>query len=148
MPASTVTRRDWMRSSLTGGPAAFAALAALESDNRSLAADEKPSELTITAVETFSLLHKLPRAIGPSTALAPRRDALLVKITTDSGLVGWGETADVGGTRGIIEDHLKPMLLGKNPLQHRKLWRQLWGPNFGDGRAVAGCDVALADVRG
>lgn len=111
-------------------------------------AADKPSALKITNVETFALQHKLPRAIGPSTLLYGFRDALLIKITTDSGIVGWGETADVGGTRGIIEDHLKPILLGKNPLEHRALWRRLWGANFGDGRAVAGVDIALHDVRG
>lgn len=110
--------------------------------------DDKPSSITITKVETFALKHKLPRAIGPSVALSNSRDALLVKISTDSGLVGWGETADVGGTRGIIEGHLKTVLMGKNPLEHRKLWRAMWGPNFGDGRAVAGCDLALHDLRG
>jgi len=73
---------------------------------------------------------------------------LLIKISTDSGLVGWGETADVGGTHGIIEEHLRGVLLGKNPLEHRKLWRAMWGANFGDGRAVAGCDLALHDLRG
>jgi D-galactarolactone cycloisomerase len=108
----------------------------------------KPSSLTITKVETFAVQHKLPNAIGPSVAYSNVRDSLLVKISTDSGLVGWGETADVGGTHGIIEEHLKPLLLGKNPLEHRKLWRTMWGPNFGDGRAVAGCDLALHDLRG
>ena len=117
-------------------------------DQTANAADPKPSSLTITNVETFELQHKLPAKIGPSTALYGFRDTLLVKITTDSGIVGWGETADVGGTRGIIESHLKKILLGKNPLNHRALWRQLWGPNFGDGRAVAGVDMALHDVRG
>jgi D-galactarolactone cycloisomerase len=112
------------------------------------AAEEPPGSLKITQVQTFSVRHKLPRAIGPSTKLYGFRDALLVKISTDSGIVGWGETADTGGTRGIIEDHLKPMLLDKNPLEHRSLWRQLWGANFGDGRAVAGVDIALHDVRG
>jgi D-galactarolactone cycloisomerase len=110
--------------------------------------ESRPSSLTITKVETFALRHKLPRAIGPSTALYGFRDALLVKISTDSGLVGWAETADVGGTRGIIEDHLKAIVLGKNPLEHRKLWRSLWGANFGDGRAVAAMDIAIQDVRG
>lgn len=108
----------------------------------------KPSSLTINKVETFAVEHKIPKAIGPSTVLSDRRDALLVKISTDSGLVGWGETADVGGTRGIIEDHLKNVLLKSNPLEHRKLWRALWGANFGDGRAVAGVDIALHDLRG
>lgn len=108
----------------------------------------KPSSLTITKVETFALVHPLQKAIGVSTALGKSRNSLLIKISTDSGLVGWGETADVGGTQGIIEDHLKEKLLGKNPLEQRKLWRALWGDNFGDGRAVAGVDLALHDVRG
>ncbi len=108
----------------------------------------KPSSLTITNVQTFALHHKLPRATGVSTGLADARRVLLVKISTDSGLVGWGETSDVGGTRAHIEERLKPLLMGKNPLEHRPLWRALWGANFGDGRAVAGVDIALHDVRG
>jgi D-galactarolactone cycloisomerase len=108
----------------------------------------KPSSLTITKVETFPVHHNLAKAIGPSVSQAPVRDSLLVKITTDSGIVGWGETADVGGTHGVIEEHVKHAILGKNPLEHRKLWNAMWGPNFGDGRAVAGVDMALHDVRG
>ncbi len=113
------------------------------------AADPKPSSLKITKVETFALQHKLERGIAVSIGpFGKTRDCLLCKITTDSGLIGWGETADVGGTRGIIEDHLKGILLGKNPLEYRKLWRELWGENFGDGRAVACVDIALNDLRG
>ena len=108
----------------------------------------KPSSLTITNVETFPLRHKMRRAMGVSTALSDVRTCLLVKISTDSGLVGWGETIDVGGTRAVIETKHKPALLGKNPLEHRKLWRTLWGPSFGDGRAVGGVDIALDDLRG
>jgi len=150
--APRVSRRGWLRS-LASGACGLGVLS-VAGEHRfpgsvfpALAA-ERPSSLTITAVETFACEHRLPRAMGPSTAISAIRDALLIKITTDSGLVGWGETADVGGTRGIIEDHLKPILLGKNPLEHRRLWRSLWGANFGDGRAVAGVDIALHDVRG
>ncbi|MFN0195881.1 MAG: mandelate racemase/muconate lactonizing enzyme family protein [Planctomycetaceae bacterium] len=112
------------------------------------AAEEKPSDIRITGVETFALQHKLKKGIGPSTLYYPFRDALLIKITTDSGIVGWGEAADVGGTREVIEKKLKKILLGKNPLEHRKLWRSLWGANFGDGRAVGGVDIAINDIRG
>lgn len=150
MPPQTpgnLGRRDFLR----GGIASGLLLGGATAPTPPLQAAEptgKPSSLTITRVETFPLIHKLPRAEGPSTAMSALRDTLLVKISTDSGIVGWGETADVGGTRGIIEDHLKPQLLGKNPLLHRQLWRNLWGANFGDGRAVAGIDIALHDVRG
>jgi D-galactarolactone cycloisomerase len=128
----------------------MAALSALPHTAAAVAAPEvRPSSLKITNVETFALEDRLPRAIGVSILeLSAVRDALLVKISTDSGLVGWGETADVGGTRGIIEDHLKTKLLGANPLEHRKLWQTLWGHAFGDGRAVGGVDIALHDLRG
>lgn len=144
MPRPSVSRRAFL-----GHGAWGAALAAAWGDGDStLAVEEKPSAIKITNVETFALQHRLKRAIGPSTTLYPFRDALIIKISTDSGIVGWGEAADVGGTRGIIEDHLKKILIGKNPLERRKLWRQLWGPNFGDGRAVGGVDLALDDIRG
>ena len=146
MPTQLPRRDFFVRAAATGFGAGLASMTL--NDQTANAADPKPSSLTITKVETFELQHKLPAKIGPSTALYGFRDTLLVKITTDSGIVGWGETADVGGTRGIIESHLKKILLGKNPLNHRALWRQLWGPNFGDGRAVAGVDMALHDVRG
>lgn len=142
-----LSRRDFLVRAAVGGFGA--GLASLTLDDRATpAAESRPSSLTITKVETFSLQHKLAKGIGPSVASTTTRDTLLVKLSTDSGLVGWGETADVGGTRGIIEGHLKKVLLGKNPLEHRKLWAEMWAPNFGDGRAVAGCDIALHDLRG
>lgn len=149
MPNTGLTRRGLLQSGMLGSCGLLAGMSGVASSNL-LAAEtsKKPGSLTITKVEVFPLIHPLPRAIGVSIALGKSRDALLVKISTDSGLVGWGETSDVGGTRGIIEDHLKPILLGKNPLEHRKLWRDLWGFNFGDGRAVAGVDIALHDLRG
>src|SRR5438874_1560084 len=104
--------------------------------------------MKIISVQTYELQHRLPKAIGPSTTLYPFRDTLLVKIGTDEGLVGWGETAAIGGIRGVIEEGLKPVLLGKNPLDHRALWRELWGPNFGNGIALGAIDIALHDLRG
>jgi D-galactarolactone cycloisomerase len=149
MFSQRIFRRDALRSAFLGSCGAMAGLAASWPRADLLAQPPaKPGSLTITKVETFPLEHHLPRAIGVSTALSDKRQCLLVKISTDSGLVGWGETADVGGTRGVIESHLKPALLGKNPLEHRKLWRALWGPNFGDGRAVGAVDIALEDLRG
>jgi D-galactarolactone cycloisomerase len=104
--------------------------------------------MKITSVKTYLLQHRLPRAVGCSTLLYSSRDALLVKLSTDEGLAGWGETAPLGGVRGLIEEQLGPKLIGQNPLDHRKLWRQLWGANFGNGLAVGALDIALHDLRG
>jgi D-galactarolactone cycloisomerase len=114
-------------------------------------ADEAPivrrNPIKISGVHVYYVEHELPRAIGPSTAYYNTRDALLVKITTDAGLVGWGETASLPGVQATIES-LGKTLLGRNPLEHRKLWRELWGPNFGNGLAVGALDIALQDLRG
>ncbi|MCB0124541.1 MAG: mandelate racemase/muconate lactonizing enzyme family protein [Caldilineaceae bacterium] len=104
--------------------------------------------MKITTVETYHLRHRLPHAIGPSTMLYPYRETLLVKLSTDEGLVGWGETAPIGAVQPLIERQLAPLLIGQNPLEHRRLWRQLWGPNFGNPLAVAALDIALHDLRG
>jgi len=144
-----LTRRALLRSAMLASGGTLAGLAMQHFDEEALAQPPaKPSALTITKVETFPLRHQMKRAMGVSTALSDVRPCLLVKITTDSGLVGWGETIDVGGTRAVIESKHKSALLGKNPLEHRKLWRTLWGPFFGDGRAVGGVDIALHDLRG
>ena len=144
-----MNRRAVLQAGILGAGGVAAGLIPWVTGGAVQAADPKPSSLKITKVETFALSHKLERAIGVSVGqLGPTRECLLCKISTDSGLVGWGETAEVGGTQGTIEDHLKGILIGKNPLEHRKLWPQLWGENFGDARAVACVDIALQDLRG
>jgi D-galactarolactone cycloisomerase len=144
-----LTRRRWLQSTMLPTGTALVGLALPHFSAPAMAqTTAKPTSLTITNIETFPLRYRMRRAMGVSTALSDVRTCLLVKISTDSGLVGWGETIDVGGTRAVIETKHKPALLGKNPLDHRKLWRTLWGPSFGDGRALGGVDIALHDLRG
>lgn len=114
------------------------------------AAERHSQDLKITSVTTFKLLHKLKRPFGVSVSvpLSRTRTALMVKIETDAGLVGWGETGPISGARGTIDDHLAPILIGQNPLQYRRLWRNLWGANFGNGLAVGAVEMALNDLRG
>ena len=55
--------------------------------------------MKISVVETYLLRQKLPRAIGPSTMLYPYRETVLIKISADEELVGWGETAPIGAVQ-------------------------------------------------
>jgi D-galactarolactone cycloisomerase len=104
--------------------------------------------MKITKVETFHLECSIRRAAGCSTGMYTTRDALLVKLSTDDGLVGWGETCPLAGVRAIIEEQYTPILLGKSPLRHRALSRELCGANFGNALALAVVDIALHDLRG
>lgn len=110
----------------------------------------EPPKLKITAVKTYLLRHKLARPFGVSVSVPfdTIRQALLVRIETNAGLSGWGETAPIGGARGTIEDHLGPRLVGQNPLEYRRLMRMMWGPNFGNALAVGALEMAINDLRG
>ncbi|MFN0169780.1 MAG: mandelate racemase/muconate lactonizing enzyme family protein [Bryobacteraceae bacterium] len=139
-------RRNFLQ---TGGFFAAGGLAGSAFAAQTLQPSGMP-KLKITAVKTYLLRHKLSRAMGVSVSvpLDKTREALLVKIETDAALAGWGETSPINGARGTIDDHLGPRLIGENPLEHRRLWRMMWGPNFGNALAVGALDMALNDLRG
>ena len=153
MPIPTLriqkTRRETLRvgAGLLAGGLIGPTLAGSAADTNLAAGGPK---LKITSVTTFLLRHRLKRPFGVSVSvpLSTTREALLVKIETNEGLVGWGETGPISGARGTIDDHLTPRLIGRNPLEYRLLWRSLWGANFGNGLAVGAVETALNDLRG
>jgi L-alanine-DL-glutamate epimerase-like enolase superfamily enzyme len=114
--------------------------------------------MKITNVEPFYL--RLPDIQQRTDS---SQDALLVKITTDAGLVGWGEVdGSPSVTQAIIEapySHtmvtgLKSLLIGENPLDTSRLWAKMHRATIYYGRsgaviqAMAGIDIALWDLKG
>jgi L-alanine-DL-glutamate epimerase-like enolase superfamily enzyme len=84
-------------------------------------------------------------------------DALLVKITTDAGIVGWGEAFGynvIPATRAAIEHMLAPVCVGRDPLAIDALTLELQQRLhiFGRGGPViyglSGIDIALWDIAG
>lgn len=86
------------------------------------------------------------------------RQTLLVKITTDQGVVGWGESHAVMTPRVVktlILDLFRPILLGQDARQIEALWEKMYSTQrlrgYGTGyftRAMAGIDIALWDIVG
>ncbi len=104
--------------------------------------------MKITAVKTFLLKHPMAKATGPSNFYYRVRTTLIIKIETDEGISGWGEAVAFVGIRNLIEEQYASILIGRDPLEHRALWRELWGQNFGNGMALGGVEIALDDLRG
>jgi galactonate dehydratase len=85
----------------------------------------------------------------------PRKRTRLVKITTDTGLIGWGETTLEGkprSTHAAVEE-LADYLLGKDPLRIEHHWQQIYRSAFFRGgpvlmTALSGIDQALWDIAG
>jgi len=84
-------------------------------------------------------------------------DALLVKITTDEGLIGWGEAFGynvIPATKAAIDQMLAPLCMGRDPLAIEPLMLDLQQKLhiFGRGGPVifglSGLDIALWDIAG
>lgn len=104
--------------------------------------------MKIKTVKTFLLSHPMSKPTGPANFYYRTRTTLIIRIETDEGLVGWGETVALPGVRGVIDDHCAPVLCGRDPCDRRALSRQLWGQSFGNGMAIGGVEIALDDLRG
>lgn len=142
-------RRDLLRGAMLGAGACLPGVGAHFAAAEEIAGSRVP-RLKITQVKTYLLETPLEQPFGPSVSVVfeKTRTALLVKIETDEGIVGWGETAPINGAQATIEESLAPALIGQNPLERRKLWRQMWGANFGNALSVGAVDMALDDIRG
>jgi galactonate dehydratase len=85
----------------------------------------------------------------------PRKRVRLVKVTTDTGLVGWGETTLEGrakSTHAAVEE-LSVYLLGQDPLLIEHHWQHIYRSAFYRGgpvrmSALSGIDQALWDIAG
>ena len=85
----------------------------------------------------------------------PRQRIRLVKITTDDGLVGWGETTLEGKSQEHLAavDELADYLVGKDPLRIEHHWQHIYRSAFFRGgtvlmTALSGIDQALWDIAG
>lgn len=80
---------------------------------------------------------------------------LFLKISTDSGISGWGEPVVEGHAETVATAvrEASDYLLGQNPLQIEDIWQTLYRARFYRGgpilmSAIAGIDQALWDIKG
>ena len=116
------------------------------------------SDLKITGVEAIYL--RLPQV---KTQCDSGQDALIVKVSTDAGIIGYGEVdSNPMAVKGCIEgpfSHttatgLAHVLIGEDPFQTEYLWHKMYRANIYGGRrgigihAMSGIDLALWDIKG
>ena len=89
---------------------------------------------------------------------SPTIDTVVVKLTTDDGLVGWGEAkAPVAPrvTKTVIDELLAAIVIGEDPRNHLLLWERMYAGMRVRGHragfyieAISGIDIALWDLAG
>ena len=85
-------------------------------------------------------------------------ETTVIKIETDTGVVGWGEAQSPVSprtTQVIVEDLVRPLILGRDPFDIEAIWTRNYGAMRERGHptgfyvdAIAGTDIALWDIVG
>ena len=117
--------------------------------------------MIVSKIECFPLRIPLKPTKSDSSAWGdkdlPAVDSLLVKVTTDQGLEGWGEAFGfraVSSARLAIEELIAPLCIGKDAAQIAPLMLEVQKKLhvFGRGGALAfaisAVDIALWDIAG
>ncbi len=109
--------------------------------------------MRIQEITVFLLNHSLQQPIIWANGKIRHRNTLLVKITTQSGVTGWGETTNIYAA-SIIEK-IGRLLIGKNATERNPLWHLMYSnfcnSNCNSGivmRAISAIDIALWDITG
>ncbi|TYB83601.1 mandelate racemase/muconate lactonizing enzyme family protein [Oceaniovalibus sp. ACAM 378] len=116
--------------------------------------------MKIQTIEAFPISFPIPEGNSVTLGIgrSVKRDAVLVKITTDEGVVGWGESHHgraPGAVAHLIRSTLSDLIVGMDALANVTVWdriykMQLASHGMGAAAAIAmsGIDMALWDIRG
>ncbi len=116
--------------------------------------------MKITAVEPFHI--SVPYDFGNTAENAAaaqwaKMETLFVKVTTDDGVIGWGEgfgLAACGITKVAVEKAIAPLAVGRDPTDIAALMRDVayrqrnCARNGPVGFALSALDIALWDIAG
>ncbi len=86
----------------------------------------------------------------------PGRNFVTLKITTDEGIIGWGDATLNGRELAVasyLRDHVCPLLVGRDPQKIEDTWQYLYrGAYWRRGpvtmSAIGAVDMALWDIKG
>ncbi|MCB8878037.1 mandelate racemase/muconate lactonizing enzyme family protein [Acidisoma silvae] len=113
--------------------------------------------MKIKTIECFRLRAPVKEVRGGSSGWVTSRSAVFVKVTTDDGLIGWGEAGQTGPTiivKHLIEQVIAPIYIEANPFDAEVLWERAYLQTRDYGQkgqvigAISGLDIALYDIMG
>lgn len=116
--------------------------------------------MKITNIEAFPTSFPVPQeaAVSLGVGRTVKRDAVVVKVTTDEGIIGWGESHHGRAhtaVAALLQTTLKRLVLGMEATDTVGVWQKIYrgqlashGMGAGCALAMSGLDMALWDIRG
>jgi galactonate dehydratase len=94
-------------------------------------------------------------AIKPYPVWVGSRNQLVVKVETDAGLYGWGESGLSGREKAVVGaiEHYREFLIGQDPMRIGAIWQEMYRSQYFEGgrvltAAISAIDIALHDIKG
>ena len=94
-------------------------------------------------------------AIIPYPVWIGHRNQLIVKVETDEGVYGWGESGLSGREQAVVGaiEHYREWLVGRDPMRIGALWQEMYRSQYFEGgrvlqAAISAVDIALHDIKG
>ena len=94
-------------------------------------------------------------AIKPYAVWVGKRNQLIVKVETDEGIFGWGESGLSGREKAVVGaiEHYREFLIGRDPFAIGALWQEMYRSQYFEGgrvlqAAISAIDIALYDIKG
>ncbi len=110
--------------------------------------------MKIKDIHTYLLSDTLEESFYFSQFEYSSRLICLVKVTTDDGIVGWGEGYGPANVIKAGVEFLKPLVVGKSPLDNEIIWHDMFRRSIDYARkgillsALSAIDIALWDIKG
>ena len=116
--------------------------------------------MKITNVTAIPVSFPIPEDKGVTLGIgrAVKRDAVLVKVETDEGITGWGEShagRAPGAVAQLANTTLRTLVTGMEATDNVGVWQRIYrmqlashGMGAGCAIAMSGIDMALWDIRG
>ncbi len=99
--------------------------------------------------------HLKITAIHPLIVWVGVRNQLIVKVETDEGVHGWGESGLSGRERAVAGaiEHFREFVVGRDPMRAGALWQEMYRSQYFEGgrvltAAISAIDIALHDIKG
>ena len=94
-------------------------------------------------------------AIIPYPTWVGIRNQLIVKVETDEGIYGWGESGLSGREKAVVGaiEHYREFLIGRDPMAIGALRQEMYRSQYFEGgrvltAAISAIDIALHDIKG
>jgi D-galactarolactone cycloisomerase len=114
-------------------------------------------DLTIRTIEAIACSADLKAPVRMGLGLVVKREAVVVKVTTEGGLVGWGEAHHARSPKAmetLLNTTMRSLVTGMDASATNLVWERVYanqlathGMGSASATALSGIDIALWDIR-